>query len=56
VIGGSIFGRATAAARQLCRDWRVDGGLGSGVFGHVIGVPTQTIARALDLDDDGVVQ
>ena len=31
-IVGSIFGWPTAAARRLCRDWRVDAGSGADVL------------------------
>jgi hypothetical protein len=40
----------------MCRDWRVDGGFGSNVLRHEIGVLAQTVARSLDLDDDGMVK
>src|SRR5271157_972841 len=56
VIGFSIFGWPAAAARRLCRDWRVDAGFGADVLGHEIGMLTQAVARTFDLDDDGVVK
>ena len=56
VIGVSIFGRATAAARRLCRDWRVDAGLGTDVLGHEISMLTQPVARPLDLNDHCMVK
>jgi len=56
MIWGSIFGWSTAAARRLCRDWRVNGGLGADVLWHEIGMLAQAVTRSLDLDDDGVVK
>ena len=35
---------------------RIDEGFGADVLGHEVGMLAQAIARALDLDDDGVVQ
>jgi putative transposase len=43
VIVGSIFQWPTAAARRLCRDWRVDGGFGADVLRHEIGVLSQSV-------------
>jgi hypothetical protein len=46
-----------AAALGLRRDGRrLDDGFRSDVLWHEVGVLAQTIARALDLDDDGVVK
>ena len=56
VIRNSIFGWPTAAARRLCRDWRVDGSFGADVLWHEIGMLTQPVAGSFDLDDDGVVK
>ena len=56
VIVGSVFWWPTAAARRLCRDGRVDAGLGVDVLRHEIGVLTQAVARPLDLNDDGMVK
>jgi hypothetical protein len=50
------FRRAPAASRWLRRERRRDDGLGSKVLGHKVGVLAQAVARALDLNDDGVVQ
>jgi hypothetical protein len=56
MIWGSIFGWPTAAARRLCRDWRVNDGLGADVLWHEIGMLAQALTRSLDLDDDGVME
>ncbi len=56
VIKSSFFGWPTAATRRLCRDWRVDEGLGADVLGHEIGMLAQAVAGSFDLDDDSVVQ
>jgi hypothetical protein len=56
VIRGSIFAWAPAAARRLCRDRRVDDGLGADVLRHKVGMLAKPITRPLDLDDDGVVK
>jgi len=46
MIWGSIFRWPTA--RRLCRDWRVNDGLGADVL--------RSRTRSLDLDDDGVME
>ena len=56
MIWGSIFGWSTAAARRLCRDWLVNGGLGADVLWHEIGMLAQAVTRSLDLNDDGVME
>ena len=43
VTRSSIFGWATAAARRLCRDWRVDAGSGADVLRHEIGMLAQAV-------------
>jgi hypothetical protein len=56
LIDALHFRRAAAASRWFRRKrWR-DGGLGSQVFGHEVGMLAKAVARALDLDDDGMVQ
>jgi hypothetical protein len=50
MIRGSIFGWSTAATRRLCRDWRVNGGLGADVLWHEIGMLALAVTRSLDLN------
>jgi hypothetical protein len=56
MIWGSILGWPTAAARRLCRGWRVNDGLGADVLRHEIAMLAQAVTRSLDLDDDGVME
>ena len=54
--GISVFGWTTAAARRWSRQRRRDEGFGADVFGDELGMLAQSVAGALDLDDDGVMQ
>src|SRR4029079_3488211 len=56
VIVGSVFRWPTAAARRLCRDWRVDAGSGAEVLRHKICMLAQPVAGPLDLDADSAVK
>ncbi len=56
LIAASIFGRPAAALGWRRDGGRRDEGFRSDVLGHEVGVLGQTIARAFDLDDDGVVE
>ena len=51
----SIFGWASAAARLDGRRWR-NSCVGPDVLGQQIGMAAQAITRAIDLDDDGMMQ
>jgi hypothetical protein len=40
----------------LGREWRIEDGFGSLVFGDEVGMLAQAIARAFDLGDHGMMQ
>ena len=54
--GCGVFGLGRPAAPARCRQRRGDESLGADVLGDELGVLTQAVAGALDLDDHGVVQ
>lgn len=55
LCGASIFEWASAAPGLDGRRWR-NQGVGPDVLGQQIGMPTQAVTRAVDLDDDGMMQ
>ena len=55
LCGASIFGWASAAPGLDGRRWR-NQRVGPDVLGQQIGMPTQAVARAVDLDDNGMMQ
>ena len=56
VISASVFRRSTAAFDRRVRGRGLDQSIRADVLGNEIGVLTEPIARAFDLDDDGVVE
>ena len=58
MISRSVIDRSVLRWPAAAFWWRGrhDGGVGVCVFGDEIGMRPQAVARALDLDEDGVVQ
>ena len=56
VIGNSILGWSAAPLRGCRSGGRLDERVGTDVFGNEIGVLAEAVARAFDLDNDGMVE